>query len=201
MLTGGSSSPSTAGRVRRAFVLAALASVLFGTFAAGCASDPGPPADSGFTSEVRDLARAWRQELRADSTLTVGRIVIPKIGVNVVIVEGTEAADLEQGPGHWRETPLPGQNGRMVISGHRSEFGGPFLRLDELVPGDLIEVVLPYGTAEYEVTESEIVGPGDVDHVRQRGVEELSLATCHPPGSEEFRLLIHARAVSFSAVP
>lgn len=137
------------------------------------------------------------KQLRADPSLSLGVIRIPRIEVQAQVVEGTEPEDLERGPGHWKETPLPGQHGRVVISGHRTTFGAPFLRLDELKPGDEIDLVLPYGTFRYQVAETVIVGPKDTWIVRQRGLEELSLATCHPPGSEEKRLVVQASAVSF----
>jgi sortase A len=154
-----------------------------------------------FPEEVADSARAWEYQLWSDPSLTVCRVVIPKIDVDVAVVEGTDLADLARGPGHWPETPLPGQNGRVVISGHRSTYGGPFLRLGELQAGDLIQMVLPYGVAEYEVTGTEIVGPDEIQKVAQRGREELSLATCHPPGSDRFRLLVHAKAATFTQSP
>jgi len=93
------------------------------------------------------------------------------------VLEGTDTLILEKGPGHWEETPLPGEGGRCVISAHRTAFGSLFLRLDELEPGDAIELRMPYG------------------------VMELSLASCHPPGSDEFRLVVNARAVGYRQTP
>jgi LPXTG-site transpeptidase (sortase) family protein len=203
MFKGGSPSSTTTSRARRSVLFLAALSVLLAVVPGGCDSDSisTPFADRGFTGEVQDQAHDWRLELKSDSTLAVGSLIIPKIGVHVDVVEGVEEGDLKQGPGHWPETPLPGQNGRVVISGHRSTFGAPFLRLDELSRGDLIEFVLPYGTAIYAVTALEMVGPQDTDHVRQRGVEELSLTTCHPVMSDRFRLLVHAEALLFLAAP
>jgi LPXTG-site transpeptidase (sortase) family protein len=192
------------GRHAAVLSIAALAFVLVLLACSGCdGSAKAQPTESPrvFPEEVADSARAWEMDLLDDPTLEVCHIVIPRIGVDAAVVEGTAPADLERGPGHWPETPLPGRNGRVVISGHRTIFGSPFLRLNELQTGDSIRLVLPYGVAEYEVTETEIVGPQEVDKVAQRGREELSLATCHPPGSGEFRLLVHARAVGFSATP
>ena len=85
----------------------------------------------------------------------------------------------------------------MVISGHRSTFGSPLLRLDELELGDRIGLVLPYVVAEYEVTRVLVVGPTDTEVVLPRGLEELSLVTCHPPGSAESMLVVTAGAVLF----
>src|SRR5262245_17042911 len=76
----------------------------------------------------------------------VGRIVIPRIGLDSVIVEGTAKSDLERGPGHYRITSLPGSGGTVAIAGHRTTFGQPFRHIDELHGGDTIELELPYGT-------------------------------------------------------
>lgn len=73
----------------------------------------------------------------------VGTLVIPRIGLQTAVLEGTDTLILEKGPGHWEETPLPGEGGRCVISAHRTAFGSLFLRLDELEPGDAIELRMP----------------------------------------------------------
>lgn len=135
--------------------------------------------------------------LESKGTVPLGRLTIPAIGVDVVVVEGTGRGDLREGPGHWPETPLPGEGGNFVVSGHRTTYGGPFLKLDKLVVGDVIELSLPYAAARYEVTRSVIVFPNEVDVVAQRGVEELSLTTCHPIYSARQRLVIQARLVAF----
>jgi sortase A len=104
---------------------------------------------------------------------------------------------LDKGPGHWPETPLPGMGGDFVVSGHRTVHGGPFYRLGELVPGDTIVVTLPYGEVTYAVTRTVIVGWGDVEVVRSRGLEELSLTTCNPPGTADNVMVVQAAAVAF----
>lgn len=127
----------------------------------------------------------------------LGRLTIPAIGVDVIVVEGTGRGDLREGPGHWPETPMPGSGGNFVVSGHRTTYGAPFFRLDKLVEGDVIELVLPYAALRYEVTRSVIVLPDQVDVVAQRGIEEISLATCHPIYSARQRLVVQARLVAF----
>jgi LPXTG-site transpeptidase (sortase) family protein len=187
-------------RLRCPYKMLATIALLVSIAVCGCgeaahseASGSGGP----FPSSALTGALALDSQLRADPSIGMGMIRIPQIQLEARVVEGVEEEDLEAGPGHWPETPLPGQHGRVVISGHRTTFGGPFLRLDELEPGDEIDLVLPYGTARYEVTEILIVGPTDVWVVGQRGVEELSLTTCHPIYSEKERLIVQARAVSF----
>ena len=80
--------------------------------------------------------------------------MIPAIGVDKIVVEGVSLADLKKGPGHYPETPLPGQEGNAAIAGHRTTYGAPFNRLDELEPGDEITVTTVQGEFTYEVTET-----------------------------------------------
>ena len=61
---------------------------------------------------------------------------IPSIGVETYVVSGVQPADLKHGPGHYPDTPMPGQLGNSAIAGHRTTYGQPFYRLDELKPGD-----------------------------------------------------------------
>jgi sortase A len=81
----------------------------------------------------------------------LGKLLIPTIGVSEYVVEGTDADLLRKGPGHYPDTPLPGQPGTSAIAGHRTTYGAPFRRLDELKKGDRILVELPYGTFVYRV--------------------------------------------------
>lgn len=151
-------------------------------------------------ASLATAARAFGASLAADAAsgaVPIGRIIIPKIGVDVVLVQGTGRGDLREGPGHWPETPLPGLSGNFVVSGHRTTYGAPFFKLDKLAAGDEIDVLLPYAAARYRVTRSVIVRPDQTDVVAQRGLEELSLATCHPIYSARQRLVIQAEMVSF----
>ncbi|MDX2467135.1 MAG: sortase [Acidimicrobiia bacterium] len=125
-------------------------------------------------------------------------IRIPKIealqeGWNVV--EGVSSSDLRSGAGHMPETALPGQPGNAVISGHRTTWGQPFHDLDDLDPGDRIEVVTALGTHVYEVRESRVVKPTDVWVADPREGAWLTLTTCHPKLSARQRLVISAELV------
>lgn len=127
----------------------------------------------------------------------LGKMIIPKIGVDTVVIEGVGKTDLREGPGHWPSTPFPGQGGNFVVSGHRTTYGAPFFRLDKLEPGDVVDLVLPYAAVRYTVTRKVIVFPNQVEEVRQRGFEQISLATCHPIYSAKQRLVIQAELESF----
>lgn len=81
----------------------------------------------------------------------VAFLEIPAIDLREVIVEGTTSRALLDGPGHRRDTPLPGQIGSSVVFGRRAAYGGPFARINELAPGTLIRVTTGQGTFDYAV--------------------------------------------------
>ncbi len=124
-----------------------------------------------------------------------GRIVIPKIDLDVVIFEGVERDTLKQGPGHMPWTPLPGQAGNAVISGHRTTYGAPFYDLDAMEPGDEIFVETLIGQSTYVVREILIVKPTDVWVTDNRPGAWLTLTTCNPRFSARERLIIVAEMV------
>jgi sortase A len=126
----------------------------------------------------------------------VGVISIPKIGLSMVIVEGTDTAQLQQGPGHYTGTPLPGEAGNAAIAGHRTTYLHPFYNLDALVPGDVITITTLQGVFDYHMTSSEVVDPTDVAVVADTTTPQLTLTTCNPRFSARQRLVVHAALVS-----
>lgn len=122
----------------------------------------------------------------------VAIIRIPKIDVEKAIVEGVGVGDLKKGPGHYPTTPMPGQPGNAAVAGHRTTYGAPFYRLDELQPGDPIFVTTRQGRFEYEVTESRIVTPRQVEVLAPTEDNRLTLTTCHPRFSARQRLIVIA---------
>ena len=133
------------------------------------------------------------------------RLVIPKLGVDAVVVEGTSAAALRAGAGHYPNTPLPGERGNVAIAGHRTTYGKPLNRMDELLPGEKIRLETPLATYHYVV----VAHPDDVDGKCPNGAcwvtfptdwsvvsptDEaiLTLTTCHPKGSAAQRLILRA---------
>jgi sortase A len=130
----------------------------------------------------------------------IGKIVIPAIGVDVVAVEGVAGRDLREGPGHWPETPFPGQGGHFIVSGHRTTYGAPFRKLNQVEVGDAIYLVLPYGVAKYEVTKVIIVYPRDMKDVDISRTEKISLAACHPIYSARQRIVVQGDLVAFKVV-
>ena len=123
----------------------------------------------------------------------VGIIRIPKIGLDSAVVEGVGVGDLRKGPGHYPETPLPGEGGNAAIAGHRTTYGAPFNRLDELVTGDEIQVTTRRGTYRYEVQDKLVVLPNRVDVLDPTPEPRLTLTTCTPKYSAARRLIVVAR--------
>src|SRR5439155_1336458 len=86
-------------------------------------------------------------------------IRIPRIGIEKAVVQGVSLEDLKRGPGHYPGTPVPGQPGNAAIAGHRTTYGAPFFRLDEMQPGDPIFVTTPQGSFVYQVQTKQVIGP------------------------------------------
>jgi sortase A len=149
----------------------------------------------------------------------IANIYIPRLGddYHFTIVEGTNASDLDKGPGHYSGTALPGEMGNFSVAGHRVGKGEPFLNLDQLVPGDAVVIETAKDWYVYRVlgdtasgnlstptTEGvvgrEIVDPSDVGVIlpvpNTRGVTPtaalLTLTTCHPKVTANKRMIIHA---------
>ncbi len=124
----------------------------------------------------------------------MARIEIPSIGLDATVVSGVAPADLKDGPGHYPDTPMPGQLGNAAIAGHRTTYGQPFFRLDEVAPGDEIVLTTVQGRFVYRMTANEIVAPSDAQVVATTDptVATLTLTTCHPRYTAAKRLIVHA---------
>jgi sortase A len=122
----------------------------------------------------------------------VGDIRIPAIGLNQVVVEGTNTDDLRQGPGHYVGTPLPGQTGNAAIAGHRTTYGHPFYNLDAVKTGDPIVVTTLQGVFVYDAIKQEVVSPSDTSVVDNVDADWLTLTTCNPRFSASTRLVVVA---------
>ena len=122
----------------------------------------------------------------------VAAIRIPKIGVDKIVVQGVGEADLRKGPGHYPETPLPGEQGNAAIAGHRTTYGAPFNRLDELAPGDEVLVTTVKGSFTYTVANTHVVKPSQVEVLNPTPTPTLTLTTCNPKYSAKERLVVVA---------
>jgi sortase A len=130
-----------------------------------------------------------------------GRLEIPDIGVDWIFVEGIGVDDLRQGPGHFPATPFPGQAGNASLAGHRTTYGAPFNRIDELEPGDEIAVTTLQGRFTYTVSEQRIVRPDQVEVLRNFGDNRLTLIACHPKYSARQRIVVVAQLTGAPAPP
>jgi sortase A len=119
-------------------------------------------------------------------------IDIPKIGLDEVVVEGVGVEELKQGVGHYPDTKMPGEKGNAALAGHRTTYGHPFNKLDELDPGDEISVTTRAGTFKYAVASTTIVTPESVEVLDNTPDNRLTLTTCNPKYSAEQRLIVVA---------
>ena len=131
----------------------------------------------------------------------IGDIRIPVIGINQVVVEGTNTPDLRKGPGHYIGTPLPGQAGNSAIAGHRTTYGHPFYNLDSVKVGDPIVLTTLQGIFVYDATKSTVVSPSDTTVVDNVLGDELTLTTCNPRFSASTRLVVQAKLAHSQLFP
>jgi sortase A len=132
-------------------------------------------------------------QLTADDLLT--RVVIPKISLDAIVVEGVSRKQLSEGPGHIKGTAAPGEAGNAVISAHRDTF---FRHIYELNKGDEIQVRRNGKVFRYQVTGKKIVLPDDMAVLKQTTDPQLTLITCYPTyyiGPAPKRLVVFSKLV------
>jgi sortase A len=120
----------------------------------------------------------------------IGEIRIPVIGLNQVVVEGTNTADLRKGPGHYIGTPLPGEPGNSSVAGHRTTYGHPFYNLNVLKAGDPIVMTTTQGIFVYKTVRSQVVSPNDTTVLENAFGTYITLTTCNPRFSASTRLVV-----------
>jgi sortase A len=111
------------------------------------------------------------------------------------MVQGTDAGDLRDGPGHYVDTPLPGEPGTVALAGHRTTYLAPFRDIDQLEHGDDIRLRMPYADFDYQVERTRIVAPTATWVTRRIGYDRLVLTACHPLYSAAQRIVVLARLV------
>jgi sortase A len=123
----------------------------------------------------------------------IGEIIIPRINLDMVVVNGTSTQDLTKGPGLYNHSAFPwDDHGQVEIAGHRTTYLHPFWALDHMQKGDLIQIVTQYGTFNYHVTGTKTVPANDVQIVNQTLKPTLILTTCTPRFSATNRLVVFA---------
>ena len=158
---------------------------------------PGKPKPKPERDDVSREAKRFR--LASEDGDAIARLRVPRLGINIVVIDGTDAGDLRRGPGRHRETFMPGEGELVYVAGHRTTYGAPFSDIDQLEVGDTISIELPYGSVEYHVTSHRIVDDNDLSVLESRDREELVLQACHPRFFASQRYLVYARPVSVSA--
>ena len=162
-----------------------------------------PPAtqfklDVSLWSEKR--ISGYEQSLKeyVDPPLAVLRI--PKVHLEVPVLDGTDEMALNRGVGHIVGTDRPGGDGNVGIAGHRDGF---FRGLKDISPGDTIELLSPTRVVTYVVDDIVLVRPDDVSVLQPRSRPSLTLVTCYPfyfIGSAPQRYIVQA-SVKGSSVP
>lgn len=159
---------------------------------------PKPPARAGTVVEPeaeRIAMDARRFQLRLHRGQPLGRIIVPRMGLNMVFLNGTDEKTLEKGPGRYLGSAFPGEGRLVYIAGHRTTYLAPFSDIDQMRKGDRITLELPYATFVYRVTGSRIVPADDLAVLRSPGHELLELQACHPRFSATHRYIVYALPV------
>lgn len=148
-----------------------------------------------------------QQDVPVGDGLTQLIIDNDRVKVNVLVVQGTTLAALRAGAGHYVNTPYPCGQGNVGIAGHRTTYGRPFNRIDEMRAGDTVTLVTPLDRCVYKVVPSVdghsnpwIVLPTDGSVISQAGVlgsgHWLTLTSCNPKGSASHRIILRLIMIS-----
>jgi sortase A len=149
-------------------------------------------ATSGVTAaQIRAAARRYRLESKRGQA--VGRLRVPRLGLNMVLVEGTDHDSLKKGPGRDRRTYMPGEGQLIYIAGHRTTYLAPFAHIEQMKAGDAISLEVPYGTFRYRVFTHRIVNADDLAVLHSHGREIVELQACHPRFFASHRYIVYAR--------
>jgi len=126
-----------------------------------------------------------------EDQIQLGGISIPKLGVDAPLLEGIRLTTLDNGPGHWPGTAMPGEIGNVVVAAHRTSHGGPFRNIDQLVAGDTVMFTTEAGEIPYRVTGTQVVNPDAIWIVDPTSTPTATLFACHPPGSVAQRIVVN----------
>ena len=144
-------------------------------------------------AQIAAAARSYRLALHEGEP--VGRLIVPRLGLKSIVVNGTGHDDLTKGPGREVHTFMPGEGELVYIAGHRTTYLAPFAKIDKLKPGDTVTFELPYGSFHYEITRHVIVKASDVGVLESHHKEVLALQACHPRFFASQRYIAYAKLV------
>ncbi len=142
-------------------------------------------------AQIRAQARRYR--LATERGQAVGRLRVPRLGLNMVVVDGTDHDSLIKGPGLDRRTYMPGEGQLTYIAGHRTTYLAPFAHIERIKAGDQISLEVPYGTFRYRVFTHKIVAARDLAVLKSHGREVVELQACHPRFFASHRYIVYAR--------
>jgi sortase A len=151
-------------------------------------------AKNTVAAERASIAReAKRYRLSSTRGEVIGRLRVPRMGVNMLMVNGTDHDTLKKGPGRDSRTFMPGENRLVYIAGHRTTYLAPFSHIDRLRRGDRVTIEVPYGTFIYAVTRHRIVKSTDLSVLRSPRYEVVELQACHPRFFATHRYIAYAQ--------
>jgi sortase A len=157
---------------------------------------PPPRKTRTVAAEKRVVAlEARRFRARLDVGDAVGRLRVPALGLNAIVINGTDATSLTKGPGRYTGSYVPGQGELIYIAGHRTTYSAPFAHIERLHRGDVVTMDVPYGRFTYRVRNSVVVPAGDLARLRSHGREVIALQACHPRFFASERYIVYAEPV------
>jgi sortase A len=146
--------------------------------------------------QIAAEARAYRKGLHTGDA--VGRLKIGRIGLKMMVVEGTDHETLKKGPGHYEASAIPGQGHLIYIAGHRTTYLAPFAHINDIKIGDYITFSVPYATFTYRVRRHYIVRSNQLSVLKDHGNEILRLQACHPRFFATHRYIVDATLASIT---
>jgi sortase A len=165
------------------------------------------PAPTNLAAAQQEIARhARRYRLASHRGEALGRMRIPRLGLDIILVNGVDHDSLKRGPGRYAgerlDVPdvagklpadyMPGEGQLVYVAGHRTTYLAPFSHIDRLRLGDRVIVELPYATFRYEITRHRVVASTDLEMLVPHGREMLVLQACHPRFFASHRYLAYA---------
>ena len=139
------------------------------------------PANATLAAERRTIAReAARYRRESKRGEAIGRIKVPRLHVNMILVNGTDHETLKKGPGRDLRSFMPGENRLVYVAGHRTTYLAPFSHIERLRRGDRLTLELPYATFVYRITRHRIVRSTNLSVLKSHDREVVILQACHP---------------------
>ena len=150
-------------------------------------------ANGGHVRTIERGARRYR--LASHRGQAIGRIRVPRLHLNMILVNGTDHDSLKKGPGRDLRTYMPGEGQLIYIAGHRTTYLAPFAHIDSMRRGDLVTLEVPYATFVYRVFRKKIVPSDDLAVLHSQGREVVALQACHPRFFATNRYIVWGRLI------